>query len=128
MLWCALVSIYTGVILPILVRNLPRSLTEAELNELFLPFGEVLSCDLVMDSESGKSKGFGFVVMAQQESIEKAIAALNGRVINETKIRVKWSNQERQSTAENPIKAEKTVKKAIPKDIWDSAKPKLDDE
>ncbi|WP_269916782.1 RNA recognition motif domain-containing protein [Alteromonas sp. PRIM-21] len=51
----------------ILVRNLPKSFTQENLEELFFEFGTITSCDLVMDDNSGLSKGFGFVEMSSQE-------------------------------------------------------------
>ncbi|MGY0203869.1 RNA recognition motif domain-containing protein [Acinetobacter soli] len=45
----------------ILVRNLERTVTEAELLELFQQYGTVEACQLVLDAETGKSKGFAFV-------------------------------------------------------------------
>ena len=46
----------------LLVRNLARSLDKDALLALFTPFGEVVSCNLVLDKETGQSKGFGFIV------------------------------------------------------------------
>ncbi len=57
----------------ILVRNLERSVTEAELVELFKPFGAVESAVVVMDASTGKSKGFGFVEMPNGREAIKAI-------------------------------------------------------
>ena len=48
-----------------------------------------------MDETSGLSKGFGFVEMTTQDETDKAIKALNAKVIDGKKIRVKWSNQEK---------------------------------
>ncbi|MCC2604436.1 RNA recognition motif domain-containing protein [Planctobacterium marinum] len=79
----------------ILVRNLPRSLSEADLKTMFTPYGEIESCQLVMDQQTGLSKGFGFIEFTEQESIDKAIDALNSKVLEGNKIRVKWSNQEK---------------------------------
>ena len=62
----------------ILVRNLERSVTEAELLELFKPFGKVESAVVVMDAETGKSKGFGFVEFETEEQAQAAIQALDG--------------------------------------------------
>lgn len=73
----------------ILVRNLERSITEAELRELFLPFGEVSSCSVVLDQATGKSKGFGFVEMPQGREAVKAIKGLNTLRVKGTGIRVK---------------------------------------
>ncbi len=73
----------------LLVRNLPRSTTEAELAALFEPFGLVQSCSLVMDKESGQSKGFGFVEMPKPGNGKAAMKQLNAKVIAGNKIRVK---------------------------------------
>lgn len=47
----------------ILVRNLERTVAEAELLELFKQYGTVASCNLILDAATGKSKGFAFVEM-----------------------------------------------------------------
>jgi RNA recognition motif-containing protein len=73
----------------LLVRNLPRSLPENELKALFEAFGDVQSCDLVMDNVTGESKGFGFVEMPKVGHVKAAIQALNGKEISGNKIRVK---------------------------------------
>jgi RNA recognition motif-containing protein len=73
----------------LLVRNLPRSLSENELKALFEAFGDVQSCDLVMDNVTGESKGFGFVEMPKVGHVKAAIQALNGKEIEGNKIRVK---------------------------------------
>ncbi|NTU41551.1 MAG: RNA-binding protein [Nitrospirales bacterium] len=78
----------------ILVRNLPRDLTEAELFEMFRPFGKVKKVSLVLDSQTGRSKGFGFVNMPEDSEALAAIEALNGRLVGEEKIRVKTTNQQ----------------------------------
>jgi RNA recognition motif-containing protein len=61
------------------VGNLPFSATEDGLREIFAPFGEVQQVKIMTDRDTGKSRGFGFVEMAQDEEAEKAIAALNGK-------------------------------------------------
>ena len=73
----------------LLVRNLARSTTEAELQALFEPFGLVQSCSLVMDEESGLSKGFGFVEMPKPGNGKAAMKQLNAKIIAGNKIRVK---------------------------------------
>jgi len=73
----------------LLVRNLARSITEAELQALFEPFGLVQSCSLVIDKESGLSKGFGFVEMPKPGNGKAAMKQLNAKVIAGNKIRVK---------------------------------------
>lgn len=73
----------------LLIRNLSRTTTEAELQSLFEPFGNVQSCTLVMDKETGASKGFGFIEMPRQGDAKAAMKSLNGKEIAGSKIRVK---------------------------------------
>jgi RNA recognition motif-containing protein len=60
------------------VGNLPYSATSEELNQLFGTHGAVKSADVIMDRETGRSKGFGFVEMESETEAKAAIAALNG--------------------------------------------------
>jgi RNA recognition motif-containing protein len=62
----------------IFVGSLPFKIEEADLKELFEAFGEVNSVKIINDRETGRSKGFGFVEMADDEAAKKAIADLNG--------------------------------------------------
>jgi RNA recognition motif-containing protein len=73
----------------LLVRNLDRSTTEAELLAMFEALGAVQSCNLVMDAKTGSSKGFGFVEMPNQGQAKAAIKTLNGEKIGANIIRVK---------------------------------------
>ena len=75
----------------LLVRNLTRSITEAEVRELFESYGTVQSCVLVMDKEKGSSKGFGFVEMPKAGEAKAAMKNLNGKDIDGNRIRVKKS-------------------------------------
>ncbi len=61
------------------VGNLPFDVGEAELQELFVSQGEVVSAKVVMDRETGRPRGFGFVEMALAEDAQKAIQNLDGR-------------------------------------------------
>ncbi|MEW6262252.1 MAG: RNA-binding protein [Thermodesulfobacteriota bacterium] len=70
------------------VGNLSFSLTESELKDLFTPFGQVDSANIVMDRYSGQSKGFGFVEMASRGEGEKAVASLNGKEVDNRQIKV----------------------------------------
>jgi len=62
----------------IYVGNLPFSATSENLNELFAPFGKVDSAKIVMDRDTGRSKGFGFVEMSSGDEAAAAIEKLNG--------------------------------------------------
>ena len=61
----------------IFVGNLNYKLTNESLEQLFTPFGEVKSARIIIDKMSGRSKGFGFVEMPNDESAAKAIASLH---------------------------------------------------
>ena len=69
------------------VGNLPWSVGDAELNELFAEFGNVESATVVTDRESGRSRGFGFVEMAQGDA-QQAMAKLNGHTVDSRELRV----------------------------------------
>lgn len=76
------------------VGSLPYSTTADELNELFSKVGTVVSCAVISDKMTHRSKGFGFVEMSTEEEAQKAIATYNqyelqGRkiVVNEAKPR-----------------------------------------
>ena len=71
----------------IYVGNLPWSVSDAELNELFAEFGAVESASVVTDRETGRSRGFGFVEMAQSDA-QQAIANLNGHTVDSRELRV----------------------------------------
>jgi len=73
----------------LLIRNLARTTTETELQSLFEPFGTVQSCTLVMDKETGQSKGFGFVEMPKLGDAKAAMKSINGKEIAGSKLRVK---------------------------------------
>lgn len=61
------------------VGNLPFNATEEALRALFEQFGELQQVKIMTDRDTGKSRGFGFVEMAQDDDAQKAIAALNGK-------------------------------------------------
>jgi RNA recognition motif-containing protein len=60
------------------VGNLPFSATEQELQAKFAAHGNVESAKIIMDRDSGRSKGFGFVEMSDDDAAENAINGLNG--------------------------------------------------
>lgn len=63
----------------IYVGGLAYSVTNKELEEFFATCGEVVSASVIMDRDTGRSKGFGFVEMADIKEGQKAIAELNGK-------------------------------------------------
>ena len=66
----------------IYVGNLSYGTTEDGLRELFAEYGEVVSISLINDRETGRSKGFGFVEMADRKAGEEAIKGLNSRDVD----------------------------------------------
>jgi cold-inducible RNA-binding protein len=64
------------------VGNLSYETTNSDLQNLFEPHGTVQSAQVIMDRETGRSKGFGFVEMDSSEQAEAAISALNGQDVN----------------------------------------------
>ena len=83
----------------LLIRNLARTTTEKELRILFETFGNVQSCDLVLDKKSGGSKGFAFVEMPRPGEAKVAIKAMNGKEIDSSTIRVKYASTPSKSKA-----------------------------
>jgi RNA recognition motif-containing protein len=63
----------------IYVGNLPWSTTSDELNDMFGEFGGVVSAEVLQDRETGRSRGFGFVEMENDEAMQAAIAGMNGK-------------------------------------------------
>ena len=63
----------------IYVGNLPWGLSEEDLREAFEAFGEVASIKIIQDKFTGRSRGFGFVEMPNNEEGDAAISALNGK-------------------------------------------------
>ena len=66
----------------IYVGNLSWNLKDQDLANLFTPYGEVASAKIVMDKFTQRSKGFGFVEMANDEQAQAAIAQLNGSEVD----------------------------------------------
>jgi len=73
------------------VGNLSYSTTSEDLQQLCSEHGSVVSAQVIMDRESGRSKGFGFVEMGTDEEAQAAISALNGRAVGGRNLRVNES-------------------------------------
>jgi cold-inducible RNA-binding protein len=76
------------------VGNLPFNVNDADLQQLFSQHGDVQSASVIMDRETGRSRGFGFVEVANNDEAQAAITALNGKsfdgreiVVNEARAR-----------------------------------------
>jgi cold-inducible RNA-binding protein len=64
------------------VGNLSYDVTDSDLQTLFSPHGAVQSAQVIMDRDTGRSKGFGFVEMNNNDEAQAAIKALNGQESN----------------------------------------------
>ncbi len=64
------------------VGNLPYSVNDESLGQLFADFGDVQDAKVIADKFSGRSKGFGFVTMSDEDSAKKAIDAMNGKEVD----------------------------------------------
>jgi len=64
------------------VGNLTFGVTDSELQNMFEPHGTVKSAQIIMDRDTGRSKGFGFVEMSSGDEAQAAVAALNGQEVN----------------------------------------------
>ena len=63
------------------VGNLSYSVTDASLEQMFAAHGQVKSAQVIMDRDTGRSKGFGFVEMSNDQEAQAAITALNGQQV-----------------------------------------------
>ncbi|MFI5361037.1 MAG: RNA recognition motif domain-containing protein [Elusimicrobiota bacterium] len=68
------------------VGGLPYEVDEAKLRELFAPYGKVVGAKVIMDRETGRSKGFGFVEMSTDDEAKAATDKLNNSALGERKI------------------------------------------
>jgi len=66
----------------IFIGNLSRNVTQESLQQLFEPFGQVTSAEIIKDKFSGESKGFGFVEMPTKDEAQAAMTGLNGQEVD----------------------------------------------
>ena len=89
----------------LLIRNLARTTTESELLELFEAFGKIQSCSLILDKETGGSKGFAFIEMPMIGEAKAAMKAINGTEVAGNKLRVKRAESKASANKpENDVK------------------------
>lgn len=79
--------------------NLAYETTEGVLSELFGAIGEVVSVNLITDRLTGRSKGFAFVEMAEQDAAQRAISELNGKDVDGRAISVAEARPQRDNRA-----------------------------
>lgn len=85
----------------IFVGNLSWKTSEEQLKAHFEVFGQVVSAKIVTDKTTGRSKGFGFVEMADESSAKKAIDELNGKNLGDRALRLSFA-QERDRSERGP--------------------------
>ena len=74
------------------VGNLTYNVNESDLEALFSQFGAVQSAQIIVDRDTNRSKGFGFVEMATNEEAQKAVSMLNGQRLDGRTIKVELAN------------------------------------
>jgi len=77
----------------IYVGNLPFSATEDQIRQLFSEFGQVESVSLITDRQTGRARGFGFVVMPDDAEAQQAIEQTNGKDMDERPLKVNEARQ-----------------------------------
>jgi RNA recognition motif-containing protein len=77
------------------VKNIERSINEAQLESLFAKFGEVVSVKIIYDTITWESKGFGFIEMAKKAEALKAIESLNGQTLKGRELIVQEAEERR---------------------------------
>jgi RNA recognition motif-containing protein len=80
------------------VGGLPYQTTEQDLLDLFEQLGQVNQATVIIDRETGRSKGFGFVEMNNDQEAQAAIAQLNGTVLGSRTITVNEARERQQSS------------------------------
>ncbi len=82
----------------IFVGSLPFKIVESELQEIFEEYGEVASVKIIMDKATGRSKGFGFVEMVNEEEAKKAIEELNNAEVEGRTIVVNKAEEKKEGS------------------------------
>lgn len=85
----------------IYISNLSFNLQEKDLSGIFIQYGEVSSARIIMDKATSRSRGFGFVEMPDEEASKKAIAELDGSVMDGRTIKVAEARQKEDSPREH---------------------------
>jgi RNA recognition motif-containing protein len=88
-------------ILRLYVGGLPYQTTSEDLADLFSQIGQVLSATVITDRDSGRSKGFGFVEMSNDQESRDAIERLNGSRLGDRTIIVNEARERQQSGGGN---------------------------
>lgn len=82
------------------VGNLSKQITDAQLNELAVPYGTLVSANVATEKSNGESKGFGFVEFANADHARAAMAGLDGREVNGQAIKVNEAKPRKDAPAQ----------------------------
>ena len=77
------------------VGNLPYSLSEQDLEQVFAEIGSVVSAKIITDKYSGQSKGFGFIEMSSDDEAQQAISQINGKEVSGRKLIVNEAHEKK---------------------------------
>jgi RNA recognition motif-containing protein len=77
-----------GAQMKLYVGNLSKQVTDAQLNDLAIPYGTLLSANVAVERSTGGSKGFGFVEFSNADDARAAITGLDGRDVNGQMLKV----------------------------------------
>ena len=77
------------------IGNLSFDMSDEDLNEAFSEFGEIVSATVVKDRVSGRSRGFGFVEFAEEESAQSAKEAMNGKELKGRSLKVDSAREQK---------------------------------
>lgn len=80
----------------IYVGNMNYGMSEEDLKDVFTAYGEVVSTKIIIDRDTGRSKGFGFVEMSTEDEARAAIAELDGKEVSGRNLRVSEAQRKSQ--------------------------------
>ena len=78
------------------VGNMNYGMSEEDLKDVFTAYGEVVSTKIIIDRDTGRSKGFGFVEMSTEDEARAAIAELDGKEVSGRNLRVSEAQRKSQ--------------------------------
>jgi cold-inducible RNA-binding protein len=84
------------------VGNLSKQVTDAQLNDLAVPYGKLVSANVATEKSSGESKGFGFVEFSNDDDARKAITGLDGRDVHGQALKVNEAKPRKERTDAPP--------------------------
>jgi RNA recognition motif-containing protein len=97
------------------IGNISFQTTQSELMSLFQPFGEISRLQLITDRDTGRSRGFAFVEMSNDDEADQAIGALNGKEVNGRALKV---NEARPRPERNGGRAPEKFSRVENRESW----------